>query len=191
MKNKFLLISVASLVACSARVSSENAQQPERAVFIFQDFSSSDFKGGIWEEFMNDTAVSFKGTITDKVKMGDKGNSFVIDYDFRTGTDLVGGLWLGVAEYDFSKYEYLGFWVKGEPDLGYSKIIGVTIEDKFGRGVTIMSSGVSDDWNNIEISLDVLKKGNLSDLFEINIFIDKRYTSIDIGRCYIDNFYLK
>ena len=56
-----------------------------------------------------------------------------------------------------------------------------------------MSSGVSEDWNDIEVSLETLKKGNIniSDLSEINIFIDKRYTSIDVGRCYIDNFYLK
>jgi len=47
------------------------------------------------------------------------------------------------------------------------------------------------DFNGVGISLSSLKDKRLSNIAGINVFIDKRYTSIDVGRCYIDNFYFK
>jgi len=165
--------------------------KPKEQAFILQDFNADEYKGGAWEAVSDDKQVSFKAELQDRIRIGEEGQAIALDYDFRSGADLVGGLWLDVSEHDFSGYDLLGFWIKGESTLGFSKIVGITIEDKFGNRVTKMSSQISGEWGKVEMSLNSLKDKKFSNIVEINIFIDKRYTSIEAGRCYIDDFYLK
>jgi len=193
-----ILITGIIFLSCAKVKPSEKTQEIQetqetagKKIFILQDFEQDSFKGGVWEEFMHDRHVTFVGSRSNLVKFGEKGYSFALDYDFRTDNDLVGGIWLDVSEYDFSGYQYFGFWIKGEPAVGYAKIIGITFEDKKGRSVTKMSSKVSDNWQKIEIPLSSLGLQNLSELTEINVFIDKRYIDQTAGRTYFDNFYLR
>jgi len=191
-KHIVVLIAGVILFFCAkAGFSEEITDTAGKKIFILQDFEQDGFKGGVWEEFMHDRHVTFVGSKSNLVKLGDKGHSFALDYDFRADNDLVGGIWLDVSGYDFSKYQYFGFWVKGEPSVGYAKIIGITFEDKNGKSVTKMSSKVSDNWQKIEIPLSSLGLDDLSALAEIDVFIDKRYIDQTAGRTYFDNFYLR
>ncbi len=186
-----LITGIIFLSCAKVRSSEETADTAGKKIFLLQDFEQDSFKGGVWEEFMHDRHVTFVGSKSNLVKLGEEGHSFALDYDFRADNDLVGGIWLDVSEYDFSDYQYFGFWVKGEPSVGYAKIIGITFEDKNGKSATKMSSKISDNWQKIEILLSSLGLDNLSELAEINVFIDKRYIDQTAGRTYFDNFYLR
>jgi hypothetical protein len=177
---------------CSGDISvSENSLEPEKEEVILQDFDSDYYNGGIWAESGNEDQKSFKAKLQSRIRVGDQGQAIALDYDFKTGEELLGGVWLGLSEYDFSNSGYIGFWIKGEETLGFSKIIGVTVEDNTGKSVTKMSSRVSAEWNKIEVSLGGFTEKELANIAEINIFIDKRYAGLELGRYYIDNLYLK
>ncbi|MDP8233479.1 MAG: hypothetical protein P9M06_01560 [Candidatus Saelkia tenebricola] len=176
---------------CADKVYTEELTETKEKIFLLQDFEQETFEGGVWEEFMEDRHTTFVGSKSSLVKYGEEGHSFALDYDFRSDNDLVGGIWLHVSGYDFSGYQYFGFWVKGEPAVGYSKIIGITFEDKKGKIVTVMNAKTGNDWYKVEIPLKSLKLENLSELVEINVFIDKRYIDQTGGRTYFDNFYLR
>ncbi len=191
MKKELIFMAVLSTILCGCNNIAGGFSKPKDQSVILQDFDAGEYVGGAWEAVADDKQVSFKAELQDRVRVGKEGKAIALDYDFRSGSDLVGGLWLDVSKQDFNNYNLIGLWVKGEPTLGFSKIIGITIEDEFGNKTTKMSSQVSGEWVNIEISLDSLKDKKLANIVEINVFIDKRYTSVEVGRCYIDNFYLK
>ncbi|MDP8216271.1 MAG: carbohydrate binding domain-containing protein [Candidatus Kaelpia imicola] len=191
MRKELIFIVVISIMLYGCTNTAGGFSKYREQIFILQDFNADEYKGGVWEAVSNDKQASFKAELQARVRVGERGRAVALDYDFRSGADLVGGLWLDVSDHDFSGYNLLGFWIKGEPTLGFSKIVGVTIEDKFGNRVTKMNSQVSSEWGRVEISLNSLKDKRLSNIVEINVFIDKRYTSIEAGRCYIDDFYLK
>ncbi len=191
MRKDILLTVVASTMLYSCMSMVDGVSESKNQIVIFQDFNGDKYRGGAWEEAPNDKQKSFKAGLQGRECLGEEGQAIALDYDFRSGSDIVGGLWLDVSEHDFSGHNLIGFWIKGESMLGFSKIVGITIEDNFGNRVTKVSSKVSGEWTKVEISLSSLKDKRLSNVVEINVFIDKRYTSIDVGRCYIDNFYFK
>jgi hypothetical protein len=166
----------------------KTVQQPP---YVFLDFEHEQFNGGVWEENMEDGVTTFKIKRSHLVKHGDKGYSLAMDYNFKLKKDSVGGIWIDVRGLDFTKYSYFGFWVKGEPDLGFTNIIGITFEDAAGNRVTKMFAGVSSDWKKVEIPLKRLKGVDISNLPEINIVIERRFANVPAGRIYIDDFYLR
>jgi hypothetical protein len=177
---------------CSGDISvSENSLKPEKEEVILQDFDGDYYNGGVWAESGNEDQKSFKTELQSRIRVGDQGQAIALDYDFKAGAELLGGVWLDLSEYDFSSSDYIGFWIKGEETLGFSKIIGVTVEDSTGKSVTKMSSRVSAEWSKIEVSLSDFSEKERASIVEINIFIDKRYTGLELGRYYIDNLYLK
>ncbi|MCD6081243.1 MAG: hypothetical protein J7J54_07355 [Candidatus Omnitrophica bacterium] len=159
--------------------------------YIFLSFEQEHFNGGVWEEDMNDGVTSFRIKRSHLVKHGDRGYSLSLDYNFKLKKDSVGGVWIDVSRLDFTNYLYFGFWVKGEPDLGFTNIIGITFEDTDGNRETKMFAGVGSEWKKVEIFLGKIKKVNISRLQEINIVIEKRFANVPVGRIYLDDFYLR
>jgi len=164
-------------------------KEPEPQVFL--DFEQEQFNGGVWEENMKDGVSTFKMKRSQLAAHGEKGYSLALDYDFNLKKDSVGGIWLNVREIDFTKYLYFGFWVKGEVDLGFTNVIGITFEDEDGNRVTKMFAGVNSQWKKVEVPLSKLKGVDLSKLREINVVIERRFANLPAGRIYLDDFYLR
>lgn len=189
---KILLFIIVILFSCAKKPSQELAKEEKKQpdIVIIQDFDQDSFRDGIWEDNTKDGVITFTGGISNLEKYGDKGNSLCLDYDFRLSKDIVGGVWFDFSEYNFAGFNYFGFWVKGEPSLGFANIIGICFEDAKGARETKMFGEVQDSWQKVEIPLKEFKI-NLSELKEVNITMDKRFATPKIGRIYLDSFYLR
>ncbi len=187
-KLNFILLSFL-LVSCTYQEQIEEASK-EEPIFMLQDLEGESFRGDIWEN-SPDNKVTFSGAKNSLVAANESGSSLAIDYNFSRGNDLVGGMWLDVAQYDLSNYKYFGFWIKGEESLGYSSIVGVTFEDNKAKAATKMIANVSTEWQKIEIPIEQLEGIDLSKVVEVNITIDKRFATKKAGRIYIDSIFLR
>ncbi len=182
------------IVGCAKKPrpkSEAEKKEKEYKPYIFLDFEQEQFNGGGWEENMEDGVSTFKIKRSHLVKHGEKGYSLAVDYDFTLKKDSLGGIWINVSGIDFTKYSYFGFWVKGEPDLGFTNVIGITFEDENHNRVTRMFAGVSSQWKKVEVYLKNLKGVDISKLQEINVVIEKRFANVPTGRIYLDDFYLR
>lgn len=188
----FIVGGLLFLISCAKEERRVEPKAPEegKQVLIIEDFEDGSLNGGRWEDQPKDGVVSILGGISNLVGHGGR-SSYYIDFDFRGGRDRIGGLWLDVSPYDFSKYRYFGFWVKGEPSLGYTKVIGIGFENKRGERYTTMFGKVSDEWARVEIPIDRIRIKDKKSVSEINIVIDKRYVTQEVGRIYLDDFYLR
>jgi hypothetical protein len=196
MKAKTIIIigcSFLFLTNCAKEEKGTKAPVPERKeeVLIIEDFEDGSLNGGKWEDQPKDGVVSILGELSSLVGHEGSKSSYYIDFDFREGQDRIGGLWLDVSPYDFSKYKYFGFWVKGEPNIGYTRVIGIGFENKKGERYTTMFGKVSDKWTRVEIPIDRIRIKDKKSISEINIVIDKRYATQKVGRIYLDDFYLR
>lgn len=179
------------LWGCAKKPEPQEQKAIQQPPHVFLDFEQEQFKGGVWEEDMKDSVATFEVKRSDLVRHGEKGYSLAVDYNFKLKKDSVGGVWIDVRGLDFTKYSYFGFWIKGEPDLGFTNVIGITFEDAGGNRVTKMFAGVRADWKKIEIPLGRLKGVDISNLVEINIIIERRFANVPAGRIYLDDFYLR
>lgn len=195
MKVSLAIALLLFLSGCGRRKEVAEEAQPqskkEELLNIILSFDQETFPGGVWEEYMKDKYQTFKAEFSELEKMGEKGYSLALDYDFREGKDSIGGIWFRVDGYDFKSAEYFGFWAKGEPKLGYSQVIGITFESKFGQRVTKYFGKLQDVWTRVEIPLREPEFEKLKEVVEINIFLDRRYATQRVGRIYLDNFYLR
>jgi hypothetical protein len=191
MRIVFLIIGFFFLFSCGKAEKKMEKKEVKRKekIIIFENFDDKKYPGSIWENFTNDKIRAFSGGFSDRKKIGEKGYSLYFDYDYENTSDTIGGLWIDVSKLDFSKISSIGFWVKGEKELGYSRVISVSLENKEGERANFTYGKVTSKWGEVRIPISYFRFKDKSSISEMNIVIEKQYTTSKKGRIYIDNLY--
>jgi len=94
---------------------------------------------------------------------------------------------------NYSKYEALVFFVRGDEIANYPQRIKIGLEDKENGTVKrsdIYITGIDESWRMVVISFDkLLKSGNLQDMTNLDtlsITFEKDMTEANLGTIYID-----
>lgn len=172
----------------SSQVRTPTPVEEKRLIYsIIENFNNRSFPGNVWEDYPQGRKQSFQIGFSSRVKKGEKGYSLYIDYDFLNTDDTVGGIWIDLKGIDFKEARILSFWVKGEPMVGFSRVITVSLENEKGERGNYTFGGINADWREIKIPLEVFGIKDKTSLSELNIVIEKQYATSKRGRIYIDD----
>jgi hypothetical protein len=153
---------------------------------------------GSWNAFPYDYTQSCINSFSD-ISFGNIGSSLRLDYDVESENSdgTYNGFWMdlkGTSERgNYSKYEALVFFVRGDEIANYPQRIKIGLEDKENGTVKrsdIYITGIDESWRMVVISFDkLLKSGNLQDMTNLDtlsITFEKDMTEANLGTIYID-----
>lgn len=208
VKNLLFLTLLASVCAsCSQGPTQpkEKTQQaekitalPKEDILIIADFDSGkkpnnlggDF--GAWDRDPNDYTQTAVDSFMSSIRHGDKGYSVQIYYDVDSPNPAFNGFWMKLNDLDFSKYKFLGFWIKGDPLRGFSKNFKLELKNSKGEVGRVYVTKVTSEWQEILIPLKEFKGINdFTDMSELVIVFEDTTATKKEGAIYIDDIYLK
>jgi len=183
------------LAAGCARVSEVETVTPERpSRMLIADFDAGgppNMLGGdygAWDKDPDDETQSAEIFFEEEKRMGDTGYSLGVKYDVDSPNPAFNGFWMSLAGSDFSDYDYLVISVKGDSEKGFTNRFKVELKNDAGQTGTYMVSGVTDEWQEIEIPLNMVRGiRDFSVMEEFVIVFEDAVASPKEGVIYIDN----
>jgi hypothetical protein len=147
---------------------------------------------GAWDKDGNDPTQFCVESFDRKHAYGGRGCCLQLDYDVDSpNMPAYNGFWMRLEKLDLSKWKYLCFYVKGDPEIGFTEKFKVEIKNFKGQIATFLVNGVSSEWRKVVIPLDkMVKDADFSEVYEFTIVFDEETVTQKIGRIYIDEFYL-
>jgi len=124
-----------------------------------------------------------------KNKRGRRGYSLRIEYDVDSPHPVQNGIWMKLNGLDFSRYDKLVFWVKGDKEKGYPRAFLVELKNNIGEVGRYYVTGITSRWQKIEIPLSkFVGISNFENMSELTItFIQKNHYNNRKGVLYIDD----
>lgn len=157
------------------------------------DFDSSrvnDFGGemGAWDRDAADMTQGCIETFDTEVKHGKKGASLKLEYDVDSPNPAYNGFWTKLEGENLSSYNALVFWVKGDPDAGYTTKFKVELKNEQGEVGRFVVSGISDKWTEIVVPFKDFKGiSDFTNMSEFVIVFDDIVATDKEGVIYIDD----
>ncbi len=165
----------------------------EAVTLKLTDFDSdriNDFGGGMgaWDKDPADTTQGCLETFDTEVKHGKKGASLKLEYDVDSPNPAYNGFWTKLEGNDLSSYNALVFWVKGDPDAGYTTRFKIELKNEQGDIGRFIVTGVSDNWTKIVVPFKDFKGiSDFSNISELVIIFDDIIATEKEGIIYIDD----
>ncbi len=165
----------------------------EALILRLIDFDSgriNDFGGdmGVWSRDSADATQGCLESLDTQIKRGNKGASLKLKYDVSSPNPAYNGFWTKLEGKDLSDYNTLVFWVKGDPDTGYTARFKVELKNEKGDICRFVISGVSDEWTKIVVPFKNLKGiSDFSNMSELVIVFDDVIATNKEGIIYIDD----
>ncbi|MBI1883950.1 MAG: DUF3131 domain-containing protein [Chlamydiae bacterium] len=161
---------------------------------------SNPFGGGSGAWILNpdDGNQSCNVSLDTEMRHGERGFSLKLDYDLDSPVQAQGGFWTQLLGQDLSSYDHLQFFVRGDPQAGFSHRFRIEFKkSKNERGVeklvgSFTVEGVSGSWQEVSIPLSKMT-GILDwkDIEELVIVLkDRLNTDAKKGTLYFDDFRL-
>lgn len=143
-------------------------------ILVIADFNSGtkpDNLGGDFGAWINDPMDLSKNVSESfsKETRDGKGYSLRCDYDVDSPNPAYGGLWFKLNGADFSGYEKLTFWVKGDKKRGFTPLFKIELKNNKGEKGIFYITGVTDKWQKIEVPF--LKFAGISDFSNMDEFV--------------------
>ena len=90
---------------------------------------------------------------------------------------------------DFSAYDTLNFYIKGDSKAGFTKRVKFELKDASGTPHAYVMTGVNDQWQKISISFKEFggAKTNWSQMAEFVVVFDDMNSRPKSGSIYIDH----
>ncbi len=157
------------------------------------DFDSgrvNDFGGGIgsWNRDAADTTQGCVEVLDTEVTHGKKGASLRLEYDVDSPNPAYNGFWTKLEGKDLSDYNAFVFWVKGDPDAGYTTRFKIELKNEQGELGRFIVTGVSDKWTEVVVPFEDFKGiGDFSNMSEFVIVFDDVVATDKEGVIYIDD----
>jgi len=185
MRKWFVVLSVVLLMAQSVFAASE---------LMIADFDTGDKQNnlggdfGAWDKDPNDDsqtcAVSFN--FGDDPTGNTDGYSLQMDYDVDSPNPAYNGFWTKLEGEDFSKYDTMNIYIKGDAAAGYTKRVKLELKDYQSSSPFILN-GISDEWQKFQIPFEKFTRiKDWSSMNEFVIVVDDVNTSPKVGTIYID-----
>jgi len=177
----------------------KRAVKPEESILIVADFNSGtkpnnlggDF--GAWDKEPKDYSQICIDTFTPVIKKGKDGYSLQLYYDVKSSTTAYNGFWCELDDtIDYSIFNKIGFWVKGDSNRGYTDIFKVELKNCINEVAIYYVIGITDDWQEIVVPFQ--KFSGLTEwslLKEFVIIFEDRVATEKEGAIYIDEIYFQ
>ncbi len=165
------------------------------ATLVIADFDSGDKPNniggdfGTWNKASADTTQGCTGGFNPDIKHGTKGYSYQLNYDVDSPNPAFNGFWMKLENKDFSQYDKLSLWIKGDEIAGFSSRIKLELKNSNKEVGKYTLSGITKDWQQITIPLKEFKGlTSLKSMTEVIIvFDDITCANKKTGTIYIDD----
>ncbi|MDP2929853.1 MAG: carbohydrate binding domain-containing protein [Candidatus Omnitrophota bacterium] len=143
---------------------------------------------GAWNKDPSDPTQWCKEGFDNVTKRGDIGFAMKLDYSVDSPNPAYNGFWMMFPNLDASKYDAINFWVKGDPQTGYTTVFKIELKNSYKQTGRYYVSNVSDQWQEISIPLTEFKGLiDKTSLTEFVIVFEDRMASNKKGVLYIDD----
>ncbi len=181
------------------------AAPPTEKTLVVDDFDDGRLgnnlhgDAGAWDMDSSDKDQFCKATI-ESSQPGTKKNKYLrLDFDVDSPVPASNGYWTQLRKLDATHYDHLEFWVRGDPEQGYTTKFKIEIKkpkkDENGQlledeqiTASYIVTGVSDQWQKVSIPLNVMN-GILewNDLNELAIVFKDRLVDKKVGTIFLDD----
>lgn len=146
-----------------------------------------DFGG--WDKDPDDSTQGIEAVFFPDDGPGDPaGYSIQMKYDVRAYAPAYCGFWMQLGGLDASAYDTLNFYVKGDENGFFPKMIKVELKDGTRRSAPYLYSGITNQWQKISLPFKLFSKiRDWSKLEEFILVFDDVNTVPKVGTVYIDH----
>jgi hypothetical protein len=200
---KRLLIALAILglltfPMAAAYAANEKAAAPAKSgsanELVIADFNTGDKPNNIggdfgsWDKDPEDDTQGCHIAFEPEDALGDaNGYSLRLEYDVDSPNPAYNGFWMKLVGEDFSKYNTLNFYVKGDAKAGFTKRLKIELKDQANKPSPYIISGITDQWQKFSIPFEKFKR--IADWTSMNEFVvvfDDINSRPKAGTIYID-----
>ncbi|MEE9500130.1 MAG: carbohydrate binding domain-containing protein [Candidatus Omnitrophota bacterium] len=143
---------------------------------------------GAWDKDPADFSQGCAESFDSENRRGQKGFAMKLDYDVDSRNPAYNGFWMFLQNLDVSGYDNISFWVKGDPDEGYTTVFKVELKNVARQVGRYYITDVTDKWQKMVIPLKSFKGiTDFSNLTEFVIVFEDRIASNRDGSIYIDD----
>ena len=193
----------AGLVFCAlfagifvSQSSAEKASDaPAQKGLLIADFNSGDKPNNVGGDFgawnkdaKDDTQGAFMSFVADDAMGDEAGHAVRLDYGVDSPNPAYNGFWMKLNNADFTAYDTLNFYVKGDPKAGFTKRVKLELKDDSGlpRGSFVMT-GVNEKWQKISVPFKEFgNKTNWKQMSEFVVVFDDANSRPKTGSIYLD-----
>lgn len=143
---------------------------------------------GSWDKDPQDFTQTCFESFCSTIKHGDIGFSLKIDYDVDSPNPAYNGFWLKLMGEDFSKYNNFKFWIKGDTNKGYTKVLKIELKNDKGEVGKYYVTGITEQWQEIVVPFNKMAGiTDFSSMEEFVIVFEDRIATDKEGSIYIDD----
>ncbi|MDD5067067.1 MAG: CIA30 family protein [bacterium] len=164
-----------------------------RSEWMIDDFNKKNrnsLKGNVnpWAFNPKDVNQICKTKYSKAVRQGNKGFSLQIIYDVDSPSQAFNGIYSELNNADFSPYNNLVFWIKGDQGKGFTSTFKVELKNSNNQTGTYYVQGVTEEWQKVVIPFSQFK--GISDFTSMKeftvVFVDSEVTQKE-GVLYMDD----
>jgi hypothetical protein len=143
---------------------------------------------GCWIKDPNDPMQGCIESFDAKNRYGNKGYALRLIYSVASKKPAFGGLWMRLPNLDASRFNALAFRVRGDPAMGYTKVLKVELKDAVDQASDHYVRDVTDQWQDVVIPLsDFQGMANARRLTQFVIVIEDTTATAKQGVIYLDD----
>ena len=185
-----MVVALAFIIGMPALVSAQFADE-----LVIMDFNSGDKPNnlggdfGAWDKDPNDDTQWCEASFEyGQDALGEPdGYAMRLKYDVDSPSPAYNGFWAKMEGEDFSDYNTLNIYIKGDPSQGFTKRLKIELKD-YQRSAAYIVSGITEEWQKFSIPFEKFR--TISDWSSMNEFVivfDDVNTSPKEGSILIDN----
>ena len=115
------------------------------------------------------------------------GKALKIDYDVDSWKRAKGEFWIDLGESDFSTFDTLNLWIRGDRQNGFTKNITVQLKDGSNQRAPYIVSGIKDQWKAFRIPFKRFSRiGDWPRMKELALVFDDVNSNPKEGTLFID-----
>ncbi|OGW78678.1 MAG: hypothetical protein A2Z83_04565 [Omnitrophica bacterium GWA2_52_8] len=169
---------------------------PLQSGLLIADFNSGDKPNNLGGDFgswnkdaTDDTQGSYMSFVADDALGSESGHSVRLDYRVDSPNPAYNGFWMKLNSVDFTSYDTLNFYIKGEPQAGFTKRLKLELKDASGiPQASFVMTGISDQWQKISIPFKEFGAAtNWKEMTEFVVVFDDMNSRPKTGSIYLDN----
>lgn len=125
---------------------------------------------GSWDKDPEDDTQGTFIAFEPEDALGDpNGYAIRMEYDVDSPNPAYNGYWMKLVGEDFSNYNTLNFFIRGDAKAGFTKRLKVELKDQSNKPSPYIISGITDEWQQFSIPFGKFKR--VSDWTSMNEFV--------------------
>ena len=193
MRTKLVLCLLLAVGVLFLGTSLEAAKGPDE-ILVISDFDTGDKPNniggdfGAWDKDPNDETQTCTTEFVTEDALGDAmGYAIRLDYDVDSPNPAYNGFWMKLVGLDATDYNALSFYIKGDPDAGFTRRVKIELKDMSNKPSAYIISGVTDEWQKYVIPFSKFRRvRDWSSMNEFVVVFDDINSNPKAGTIYID-----